>query len=70
MLSEQEQELMELLGQVATGMYEMMLPFDSGTESDYAEAVHYIHGLQNMVLAQAAARLYPDKYRLYGRQFP
>ena len=35
-------------------------------EQDLAEACTYIHGLQNMILAQAAARAYPDEYRLMG----
>lgn len=33
---------------------------------DVAEAVTLIHGLQHMVLAQAAARSYPQYYRLLG----
>lgn len=35
-------------------------------EGDIAEMVHHIHGLQQMVMAQAAARAYPDTYRLLG----
>lgn len=34
--------------------------------ADLQEATHHIHALQNMVLAQAAARRYPDRYRLLG----
>ena len=36
------------------------------SDHDRAEMVLHIHALQNMVLAQAAARAYPDKYRLLG----
>lgn len=35
-------------------------------DSDLAEAVHHIHAVQRMILAQAAARAYPDRYRLLG----
>lgn len=35
-------------------------------DADLAEAVHHIHAVQRMVLAQAAARAYPDRYRLLG----
>lgn len=33
---------------------------------DLSEFVANIHGIQNMILAQAAARAYPDRYRLLG----
>lgn len=40
---------------------------DPGSRSiDLDEAQHHIHALQNMVLAQAAARAYPTKFRLMG----
>lgn len=35
-------------------------------DTDIAEALLHIHALQNMVLAQAAAREYPDDFRLLG----
>jgi hypothetical protein len=35
-------------------------------EGDLAELVGHIHAIQNAVLAQAAARAYPDRYRLMG----
>lgn len=35
-------------------------------DADIAEAVHHIHAVQRMILAQAAARVYPDRYRLLG----
>lgn len=33
---------------------------------DTKELCHHIHGIQRTVLAQAAARAYPDQYRLLG----
>lgn len=45
--------------------------FLMGTEAsragDVAELVFHIHALQNMVLAQAAARAYPRRFRLLGK---
>lgn len=35
-------------------------------EADIREAAYRVHALQNMILAQAAARVYPDRYRLLG----
>jgi hypothetical protein len=35
-------------------------------DADIAEAVHHIHAVQRMILAQAAARAYPGQYRLLG----
>jgi hypothetical protein len=36
-------------------------------QSDLREVANHIHALQDKVLAQAAARAYPDRYRLMGR---
>lgn len=36
-------------------------------EADLNELVHHIHAIQRAVLKQAAARAYPDRYRLLGR---
>lgn len=33
---------------------------------DLSELAHHIHGIQRAVLKQAAARAYPDLYRLLG----
>lgn len=35
-------------------------------QADLTEVAFHIHGLQNMVLAQAASRAFPDRYRLMG----
>lgn len=34
--------------------------------ADLGEAVAHIHALQHMVMAQAAGRSYPERYRLLG----
>jgi len=37
-------------------------------EQDLSEFVIHLHAIQNMILAQAAARAYPDTYRLLGER--
>lgn len=37
-------------------------------EHDLREMVYHVHALQNMVLAQAAARRYPHLYRKMGEE--
>lgn len=39
---------------------------DQTRNADLAEACAHVHAIQHMVLAQAAARAYPDQYRLLG----
>ena len=39
-------------------------------EGDLSEMCAMIHGLQRAVLKQAAARAYPDRYRLLGGVIP
>jgi hypothetical protein len=41
-----------------------------GRSHDLAEVVHHVHALQRVILAQAAARAYPDRYRLLGGDTP
>lgn len=36
--------------------------------ADLRELMGHIHGIQHAVMAQAAARAYPDDYRLLGQQ--
>lgn len=71
LLTAEEHEAIGLLGQVA-GVISRIIrsgqPEISGTGTyDQAEMVAHIHDLQHMVMAQAAARAYPNRYRLLGR---
>lgn len=36
---------------------------------DLAELAQHVHAIQHLVMAQAAARAYPDTYRLMGESF-
>lgn len=35
-------------------------------DADLAEFIHHIHAIQNGIMRQAAARAYPDEFRLLG----
>jgi hypothetical protein len=78
LLTADEHELLELLGQVANRFRIVIL--ESSTEQtptlptvadfDWNEVAVTIHDLQARVMAQAAARAYPDLYRRLGGRPP
>lgn len=67
LLTDDEHRLMDLTGELWKVLCEVV--GDAPARSaDLAEAAAHVHAIQNMVLAQAAARAYPDNYRLLGQQ--
>lgn len=64
-----EHDLVKKLGSLAQDFNNIMTRGIVYNE-DYREVVYHIHALQNMVLAQAAARVYPHMYRLLGGSEP
>jgi hypothetical protein len=65
MLTQDEHRLVETLADVANQFAQVI--GDGHTRvADADEVTAIIHCLQDKVLAQAAARLYPEKYRLLG----
>ena len=56
---------MDVLGGVYGKFVDMMVP-GPARDGDLAEVAFHVHGLQRMILAQAAARAYPERYRLRG----
>lgn len=65
MLTDRERQAVERLGEV-WGDLCAIVGDGSTRDADLAEMAHHVHALQNAVLAQAAARAYPDLYRLAG----
>lgn len=63
MLTDLEHQTLGLLGQVAGAFNEIM---GVTRQADSAEVVSHIHALQRMIASQAAARAYPERYRLLG----
>lgn len=64
-LTDDERRVIDLLAEAAELFGEIVGDGET-READLAEIAAHIHALQNAVLAQAAARLYPNDYRLMG----
>lgn len=66
-LTDTEHHALMLTGQLA-GYLRAIITAGGGPtiEADWAEAAHEIHTVQQRIMAQAAARAYPDAYRLMG----
>lgn len=62
LLTDLELEAMDLSAKLANKVKEMI----GSASPDWSEAALHIHGIQNMILSQAAARAYPDRFRLLG----
>lgn len=79
-LTEEEKELLADLGNIALRFASIanVAQAESGEfdlknvayQPDVNDAVFHVHALQHMVLANAAARCYPDQYRLFGVRLP
>lgn len=67
LLTDDEHRAVDLLGQVADLMGRIV-GHDLSRQGDMAEVGAHVHVLQRMVLAQAAARAYPDRYRRLGER--
>lgn len=65
LLTDDEHQAVQMLGEVAN-MMGRIIGDGLTRRGDIAEAVHHVHNLQRMILAQAAARAYPAQYRLMG----
>jgi hypothetical protein len=65
LLTFDEHSVLEDLGALA-GRLVALVDVGPSRDGDVAELCHHVHALQNAVLAQAAARAYPSRYRLLG----
>jgi hypothetical protein len=63
MMTPEEHNLVEKLGSLMEDFNEISGPKRA---NDMFEVMLHVHALQNMVLAQSAARAYPGTYRLLG----
>lgn len=66
LLTELEHSTIDLLAMVYSNIVQIAKGAEVG--GDLEEAASRVHDLQNMVMAQAAARAYPGRYRLFGRR--
>ena len=69
-LSQEEHAAMDLTVQLTNTLAQDVIGFGNTRREDITEMVYHIHAIQNMILAQSAAREYPDKYRLMGESIP
>ncbi len=68
-LTQLEHDTIGLLGKVYGNIVEITRDGNADgkvANEDLAEVAGRIHDLQHLVMAQAAARAYPDRYRLLG----
>lgn len=65
LLTDEEHSAVALLGELH-GLLCRIVGMDASREGDMRELVEHIHALQQAVLSNAAARAYPQQYRLLG----
>jgi hypothetical protein len=65
LLTEEERNIVLVLGLVYQRM-RAVVGRTATRDDDLREIRGYIHALQRMMMAQAAARAYPEKFRLLG----
>lgn len=68
LLSEAELEAMSMTGALARQIRKV-IGTGPQSEHDWAEMARMIHDIQHAVMAQAAARAFPDKFRMLGGTF-
>lgn len=69
LLSGPEHDAVALAERLA-GDVAALVPPGPSQAADRDELVVHVHAVQRMILAQAAARAYPDTYRLLGGRLP
>lgn len=65
LLTEEEHRAVQLSGEL-WGVLCRIVGDGRTRDADLGEAIVHIHALQHAVMSQAAARAYPDRYRLLG----
>jgi len=68
-LTEDEHEAMRLTAKLTNLMCRAVIGRGDSRYRDIEEFVAHIHAIQHTIMAQAAARAYPDQYRLLGEAF-
>lgn len=69
LMTDEEHHAMELTGSLFNYISKNVIGPDPASRSgDVRELVIHIHGIQRMLMAQAACRAFPDKYRLLGER--
>lgn len=66
MLTDEEQKALKLSAEL-WNLVARIVGQGPTRSSDLDDFAFHFHGIQNAILANAAARQYPDKYRLLGQ---
>lgn len=69
-LTPAEHHAIDLAGQLANTLAGSVIGDGPTRHADLVELVNHVHAIQHAVMAQAAARVYPDRYRLLGGVVP
>lgn len=69
LLTVEEHRAMDLMAQLWDTVCELV-PAGSARDTDLGELAVHVHAAQRTILAQAAARAYPERYRLLGNAAP
>ena len=67
-LTPKEKEILNELSYIYNDI-KSVVDYGSTGEEDLQEVAFHIHALQRLIMAQAAARVYPEEYRLLGTSF-
>lgn len=67
MLSEAELRAMDLTVELVHLMCQEVIGRGPTRDNDVREFVNHVHSIQQAILAQAAGRAYPDRFRLLGQ---
>lgn len=66
LLTEAEHKAMDLTAQLWNLLVSDVVGNGHSRAKDLHELVHHLHAIQHTVMSQAAARAYPNRYRLLG----
>lgn len=64
-LTDEEHDVVRRAGDLWNAMC-AAIPEGPTRDADLAELIHHVHAIQHTFMANAAARAYPDTYRLLG----
>ena len=66
LMTETEHRVVEMMGEVWNLICTEVIGHGPSREGDLEEIIHHIHAIQRTMMKQAAARAYPNRYRLLG----
>lgn len=69
LLTDDEHEVIEMAGALWKKLNEL-LEHGAGWQGDRLELIGHVHAIQHAVMANAAARAYPELYRVLGGDRP